>query len=160
MRLTRYNLYSYANGTLPKEKATTTTLSPSSISVTRTWRLHLHRNGAKACNCHSIIFTMTVVELVIRSQAGMTDEIASVIPTCTASAIQRARYTLHTHRTFHFWFTNLYYTRLQMSLIKSTSGTRGTIGGRPGEGLSPLRHCKIHSRICASSKKTPPVRLT
>lgn len=25
-----------------------------------------------------------------------------------------------------------------MSLIKSISGIRGTIGGRPGEGLSPL----------------------
>ena len=32
-----------------------------------------------------------------------------------------------------------------MSLIKSISGIRGTIGGRPGEGLSPLDVVKFTS---------------
>jgi len=32
-----------------------------------------------------------------------------------------------------------------MSLIKSISGIRGTIGGRPGEGLSPIDVVKFTS---------------
>ena len=31
-----------------------------------------------------------------------------------------------------------------MTLIKSISGIRGTIGGGAGEGLNPLDNCKIH----------------
>ena len=32
-----------------------------------------------------------------------------------------------------------------MSLIKSISGIRGTIGGRAGEGLNPSRYSKVYS---------------
>ena len=44
-----------------------------------------------------------------------------------------------------------------MALIKSISGIRGTIGGRAGEGLSPLDVVKFTSAYAAfiqSSKKT------
>ena len=43
-----------------------------------------------------------------------------------------------------------------MSLIKSISGIRGTIGGRPGEGLSPLDIVKFtaaYARFISGSRK-------
>ncbi|MBQ6287272.1 MAG: phosphoglucosamine mutase [Bacteroidales bacterium] len=45
-----------------------------------------------------------------------------------------------------------------MSLIKSISGIRGTIGGRPGEGLSPLDIVKFTYAYCATlpSRKARP----
>ena len=45
-----------------------------------------------------------------------------------------------------------------MALIKSISGIRGTIGGRPGEGLSPIDIVKFTYAYCAtlpSRKSTP-----
>lgn len=41
-----------------------------------------------------------------------------------------------------------------MSLIKSISGIRGTIGGRPGEGLSPLDVVKFTAAYAAFIRKT------
>ena len=35
-----------------------------------------------------------------------------------------------------------------MTLIKSISGIRGTIGGGAGEGLNPLDIVKIHLGLC------------
>lgn len=43
-----------------------------------------------------------------------------------------------------------------MSLIKSISGIRGTIGGKPGEGLSPLDIVKFTSAFAAWVKKRHP----
>ncbi|MBR4757093.1 MAG: phosphoglucosamine mutase, partial [Bacteroidales bacterium] len=45
-----------------------------------------------------------------------------------------------------------------MSLIKSISGIRGTIGGRPGEGLSPIDIVKFTYAYCATlpSRKARP----
>ncbi|MBP3535668.1 MAG: phosphoglucosamine mutase [Muribaculaceae bacterium] len=45
-----------------------------------------------------------------------------------------------------------------MSLIKSISGIRGTIGGRPGEGLSPLDVVKFTAAYAKFIKKTTPVK--
>lgn len=42
-----------------------------------------------------------------------------------------------------------------MSLIKSISGIRGTIGGRPGEGLSPLDVVKFTAAYASFMKNTP-----
>ena len=46
-----------------------------------------------------------------------------------------------------------------MSLIKSISGIRGTIGGKPGDGLSPLDIVKFTAAYCATlpSRKGKPV---
>ena len=41
-----------------------------------------------------------------------------------------------------------------MSLIKSISGIRGTIGGRPGEGLSPLDVVKFTAAYAAFIRKS------
>ena len=41
-----------------------------------------------------------------------------------------------------------------MSLIKSISGIRGTIGGRPGEGLSPLDIVKFTAAYATFIKNT------
>lgn len=41
-----------------------------------------------------------------------------------------------------------------MSLIKSISGIRGTIGGRPGEGLSPLDVVKFTAAFASFIAKT------
>lgn len=41
-----------------------------------------------------------------------------------------------------------------MTLIKSISGIRGTIGGKPGEGLSPLDVVKFTSAYGEWIKKT------
>jgi hypothetical protein len=35
-----------------------------------------------------------------------------------------------------------------MTLIKSISGIRGTIGGRVGDGLKPFRYCEICIGLC------------
>ena len=40
-----------------------------------------------------------------------------------------------------------------MSLIKSISGIRGTIGGRPGEGLSPLDVVKFTAAYASFIKR-------
>ena len=40
-----------------------------------------------------------------------------------------------------------------MTLIKSISGIRGTIGGRPGEGLSPLDIVKFTSAFAEWIKR-------
>lgn len=40
-----------------------------------------------------------------------------------------------------------------MSLIKSISGIRGTIGGRPGEGLSPLDVVKFTAAYAVWARK-------
>jgi hypothetical protein len=40
-----------------------------------------------------------------------------------------------------------------MTLIKSISGIRGTIGGKPGEGLSPLDVVKFTSAYAEWLKK-------
>ncbi len=45
-----------------------------------------------------------------------------------------------------------------MSLIKSISGIRGTIGGRPGEGLSPLDVVKFTAAYAKFIAKTTPVK--
>lgn len=45
-----------------------------------------------------------------------------------------------------------------MSLIKSISGIRGTIGGNPGEGLSPLDVVKFTAAYAKFIKKTTPVK--
>lgn len=45
-----------------------------------------------------------------------------------------------------------------MSLIKSISGIRGTIGGRPGEGLSPLDVVKFTAAYATFIRKTTTVR--
>jgi len=45
-----------------------------------------------------------------------------------------------------------------MSLIKSISGIRGTIGGRPGEGLSPLDIVKFTAAYATFIKSTTPVK--
>lgn len=44
-----------------------------------------------------------------------------------------------------------------MSLIKSISGIRGTIGGMPGEGLSPVDVVKFTAAYAAFIRKTAPV---
>ncbi len=44
-----------------------------------------------------------------------------------------------------------------MSLIKSISGIRGTIGGRPGEGLSPLDIVKFTASYATFIRKTCPL---
>lgn len=44
-----------------------------------------------------------------------------------------------------------------MSLIKSISGIRGTIGGRPGEGLSPLDIVKFTAAYATFIRRTSPV---
>lgn len=41
-----------------------------------------------------------------------------------------------------------------MTLIKSISGIRGTIGGKPGEGLTPIDVVKFTSAFAAFIKKT------
>ena len=43
-----------------------------------------------------------------------------------------------------------------MTLIKSISGSRGTIGGRPGEGLSPLDIVKFVYAYCAKLRERRP----
>ncbi|MBP5218750.1 MAG: phosphoglucosamine mutase [Bacteroidales bacterium] len=43
-----------------------------------------------------------------------------------------------------------------MSLIKSISGIRGTIGGKPGEGLSPIDIVKFTSAYCATLPQRKP----
>ena len=43
-----------------------------------------------------------------------------------------------------------------MTLIKSISGIRGTIGGRPGEGLSPIDIVKFSYAYCALLRKRRP----
>lgn len=45
-----------------------------------------------------------------------------------------------------------------MSLIKSISGIRGTIGGKPGDGLSPIDIVKFTYAYCATlpSRKPQP----
>ena len=43
-----------------------------------------------------------------------------------------------------------------MSLIKSISGIRGTIGGNPGEALTPVDVVKFVSAYCARLKKLYP----
>ena len=43
-----------------------------------------------------------------------------------------------------------------MSLIKSISGIRGTIGGKPGDGLSPLDIVKFTSAYCATLHQRKP----
>ena len=40
-----------------------------------------------------------------------------------------------------------------MTLIKSISGIRGTIGGAPGEGLSPLDIVKFTYAYCEKSQQ-------
>lgn len=45
-----------------------------------------------------------------------------------------------------------------MSLIKSISGIRGTIGGKPGEGLSPLDVVKFTAAYAAFIRRTTPVK--
>ena len=45
-----------------------------------------------------------------------------------------------------------------MSLIKSISGIRGTIGGNPGEALTPVDIVKFVSAYCARLKKLYPGR--
>ena len=45
-----------------------------------------------------------------------------------------------------------------MTLIKSISGIRGTIGGRPGEGLSPLDIVKFVYAYCAKLRTVPATR--
>ena len=40
-----------------------------------------------------------------------------------------------------------------MTLIKSISGIRGTIGGKPGEGLSPLDVVKFTASYAAWAKQ-------
>lgn len=44
-----------------------------------------------------------------------------------------------------------------MALIKSISGIRGTMGGRPGEGLSPIDVVKFTSAYCATLPDRVPV---
>ena len=43
-----------------------------------------------------------------------------------------------------------------MTLIKSISGIRGTIGGAPGEGLSPLDIVKFTYAYCEKMKERRP----
>jgi phosphomannomutase len=43
-----------------------------------------------------------------------------------------------------------------MTLIKSISGIRGTIGGKPGEGLSPLDVVKFTAAYAEWAKKQAP----
>lgn len=45
-----------------------------------------------------------------------------------------------------------------MSLIKSISGIRGTIGGRPGEGLNPLDIVKFTAAYATLIRRTSPVQ--
>ena len=45
-----------------------------------------------------------------------------------------------------------------MSLIKSISGIRGTIGGNPGEALTPVDIVKFVSAYCVRLKKLYPGR--
>ena len=45
-----------------------------------------------------------------------------------------------------------------MSLIKSISGIRGTIGGRPGEGLSPLDVVKFTAAYASFIRKNSECR--
>jgi phosphomannomutase len=50
-----------------------------------------------------------------------------------------------------------------MALIKSISGIRGTIGGKPGDGLKSARCCKVYSCLCnlgENRKKTSMAELT
>ena len=55
-----------------------------------------------------------------------------------------------------------------MALIKSISGIRGTIGGRPGEGLSPIDIVKftyayegifLHERLSVLANECKPVNV-
>ena len=95
-------LYSYANGTFPKEKATTITLSPSSISATRICGRDLHRNGAKACTATDYLHYDCEVEFVIRSQAGMTDAAGiGYYPLPVPRPLYKEQDIIHTHCT-HF----------------------------------------------------------
>ena len=43
-----------------------------------------------------------------------------------------------------------------MTLIKSISGIRGTIGGAPGEGLSPLDVVKFTYAYCEKMRERRP----
>ena len=43
-----------------------------------------------------------------------------------------------------------------MTLIKSISGIRGTIGGAPGEGLSPLDIVKFTYAYCEKMRERRP----
>ncbi|MDE5635608.1 MAG: phosphoglucosamine mutase, partial [Muribaculaceae bacterium] len=45
-----------------------------------------------------------------------------------------------------------------MSLIKSISGIRGTIGGRPGDGLSPLDIVKFTAAYATFIRKSCPLK--
>jgi len=45
-----------------------------------------------------------------------------------------------------------------MSLIKSISGIRGTIGGKAGEGLSPLDIVKFTSAYATFMRRNSPVQ--
>lgn len=47
-----------------------------------------------------------------------------------------------------------------MTLIKSISGIRGTIGGIAGEGLSPIDIVKFTAAYAAWPKKTIPKRIS
>ena len=44
-----------------------------------------------------------------------------------------------------------------MSLIKSISGIRGTIGGKVGDGLTPLDIVKFTSAFATLMRRTSPV---
>ncbi|MDE6085545.1 MAG: phosphoglucosamine mutase, partial [Muribaculaceae bacterium] len=44
-----------------------------------------------------------------------------------------------------------------MSLIKSISGIRGTIGGKPGDGLSPVDIVKFTAAYATLIRKTCPL---
>lgn len=89
MRLTRYNLYSYANGTLPEGEGNND--NPLTQFNFRYQNMEITSSSQWGEGLQlplDYLHYDCEVELVIRSQAGMTDEIASVIP-----YLYRVRYT-------------------------------------------------------------------
>ena len=53
-------------------------------------------------------------------------------------------------------FGECYNITKTMTLIKSISGIRGTIGGAPGEGLSPIDIVKFTYAYCEKMKERRP----